>query len=92
MKYIVPIIRPETLEAVQTALAERDVYLMTVTDVRGCGRQRGGFGSGRSQDAGFRICSRSSLRSSFIAFASMGRISLMKHTSRPTMTFSNLST
>jgi nitrogen regulatory protein P-II 2 len=26
---------------VQTALAERDVYLMTVTDVRGCGRQRG---------------------------------------------------
>src|SRR5271156_1574678 len=41
MKLIVAIIRPEKLEAVQTALAERDVYLMTVTDVRGCGRQRG---------------------------------------------------
>jgi nitrogen regulatory protein P-II 1 len=41
MKMIVAIIRPEKLEAVQTALAERDVYLMTVTDVRGCGRQRG---------------------------------------------------
>ena len=41
MKMIVVIIRPEKLEAVQKALAERDVYLMTVTDVRGCGRQRG---------------------------------------------------
>jgi nitrogen regulatory protein P-II 2 len=41
MKLIVAIIRPERLEAVQVALNERDVYLMTVTDVRGCGRQRG---------------------------------------------------
>jgi nitrogen regulatory protein P-II 1 len=41
MKLIVAIIRPEKLEAVQLALNERDVYLMTVTDVRGCGRQRG---------------------------------------------------
>src|ERR671938_772886 len=41
MKLIVAIIRPEKLEEVQRALAERDVYLMTVSDVRGCGRQRG---------------------------------------------------
>ncbi len=41
MKLIVAIIRPEKLEDVQRALAERDVYLMTVTDVRGCGRQGG---------------------------------------------------
>src|SRR5271169_5937945 len=41
MKMVVAIIRPEKLEAVQQALNERDVYLMTVTDVRGCGRQRG---------------------------------------------------
>lgn len=41
MKLIVAIIRVEKLEDVQHALAERDVYLMTVTDVRGCGRQRG---------------------------------------------------
>lgn len=41
MKLIVAIIRPEKLDDVQRALAERDVYLMTVTDVRGCGRQRG---------------------------------------------------
>src|SRR3954462_12268257 len=41
MKMIVAIVRPERLDAVQQALAERDVYLMTVTDVRGCGRQRG---------------------------------------------------
>lgn len=41
MKLIVAIIRPEKLDAVQAALSERDVYLMTVSDVRGCGRQRG---------------------------------------------------
>ena len=41
MKLITAIIRPEKLEAVLAALSERDVYLMTVTDVRGCGRQRG---------------------------------------------------
>ena len=41
MKLIVAIIRPDKLEDVQRALAERDIYLMTVTDVRGCGRQRG---------------------------------------------------
>ena len=41
MKMIVAIIRPEKLDAVQAALSDRDIYLMTVTDVRGCGRQRG---------------------------------------------------
>ncbi len=41
MKLVVAIIRPEKLEAVQQALNERDVYLMTVSDVRGCGRQKG---------------------------------------------------
>lgn len=41
MKLVVAIIRPEKLEDVQKALAERDVYLMTVSDVRGCGMQRG---------------------------------------------------
>jgi nitrogen regulatory protein P-II 2 len=41
MKLVVAIIRPEQLEAVQKALNEREVYLMTVSDVRGCGMQRG---------------------------------------------------
>src|SRR6202795_4070318 len=41
MKMMGALIRPEKLEAVQMALNERDVYLMTATDVRGCGRQRG---------------------------------------------------
>jgi nitrogen regulatory protein P-II 1 len=41
MKMVVAIIRPEKLEEVQRALNERDVYLMTVSDVRGCGMQRG---------------------------------------------------
>jgi nitrogen regulatory protein P-II 1 len=41
MKYIVAIIRPEKLEAVQEALMTHEIVLMTVSDVRGCGRQRG---------------------------------------------------
>jgi nitrogen regulatory protein P-II 1 len=41
MKLIVAIIRPESLEPVRAALAESDVYLMTVSEVQGCGRQRG---------------------------------------------------
>src|SRR6476646_12212218 len=41
MKMVVAVIRPEKLEAVQQALNETQVYLMTVSDVRGCGRQRG---------------------------------------------------
>ena len=41
MRLIVAIIRPERLEAVQNALAQHDIYLMTVSDVRGCGMQRG---------------------------------------------------
>ena len=41
MKLVVAIIRPEKLEAVQESLNQHDVYLMTVSDVRGCGRQRG---------------------------------------------------
>jgi nitrogen regulatory protein P-II 2 len=41
MKMIIAVIRPEALEAVQEALAAKEVYLMTASDVRGCGRQRG---------------------------------------------------
>lgn len=41
MKMIVAIIRPERLEDVQIALSKQEVYLMTASDVRGCGRQRG---------------------------------------------------
>ena len=41
MKMIIAIIRPERVEAVQEALMRREVYLMTASDVRGCGRQRG---------------------------------------------------
>jgi nitrogen regulatory protein P-II 1 len=41
MKMIVAIIRPEKLEEVQAELNKVDVYLMTCSDVRGCGRQRG---------------------------------------------------
>ena len=41
MKLIVAIIRPEKVEDVQNALGKREIYLMTASDVRGCGRQRG---------------------------------------------------
>ena len=41
MKMIIAIIRPEKVEAVQAALIAEEVFLMTASDVRGCGRQRG---------------------------------------------------
>jgi nitrogen regulatory protein P-II 1 len=41
MKLIIALIRPDRLEAVQDALNEREVYLMTVSNVHGCGSQRG---------------------------------------------------
>src|SRR5580765_7710137 len=41
MKLIIAIIRPEMLENSQNALSEKEVYLMTVSNVHGCGRQRG---------------------------------------------------
>ncbi len=41
MKMITAIIRPEKLDDVQEALSEQDVHLLTVTSVRGCGKQQG---------------------------------------------------
>jgi nitrogen regulatory protein P-II 2 len=41
MKMIIAIIRPDNFDAVQAALDEKEIYLMTASDVRGCGRQRG---------------------------------------------------
>jgi nitrogen regulatory protein P-II 2 len=41
MKLIIAIIRPEKFEEVQDALDAKQVVLMTATDVRGCGSQRG---------------------------------------------------
>ena len=41
MKMIIAIIRPEKLEDVQEALDAQEVHLMTASDVRGCGTQRG---------------------------------------------------
>ncbi len=55
MKMIVAIIRPERLEEVQQALAESDVYLMTVSDVRGCGRQKGFTETYRAQQDVMRL-------------------------------------
>lgn len=41
MKMVIAIIQPERLEAVKEALEEADVHLMTVSQVLGCGRQKG---------------------------------------------------
>lgn len=41
MKMIVAIIRPDKFDAVQSALDEKEIHLMTASDVRGCGMQRG---------------------------------------------------
>ena len=58
MKLIIAIIRPEKLEAVQAALNEREVYLMTVSDVRGCGRQRGYTETYRGSEVLIRLLSK----------------------------------
>ena len=55
MKLIVAIIRPEKLEDVQRALNAVDVYLMTVSDVRGCGRQKGHTEVYRGQEIEIRL-------------------------------------
>lgn len=55
MKLVVAIIRPDKLEEVQKALNAVDVYLMTVTDVRGCGRQRGYTEVYRGQEIQIRL-------------------------------------
>ena len=41
MKYIIAMIQPDRLERVQELLFEKDINLMTVTQVLGCGRQKG---------------------------------------------------
>ena len=41
MKLIIAIIQPNRLEAVKAALAEKEVFRLTVMDVQGFGRQRG---------------------------------------------------
>lgn len=41
MKLIVAIIQPHKLEDVRQALYDSQVYLMTVSNVLGCGRQKG---------------------------------------------------
>src|SRR3954468_6699886 len=58
MKLIIAIIRPEKLEAVQAALTEHEVYLMTVSDVRGCGRQRGFTETYRGNEVVIRLLSK----------------------------------
>jgi len=41
MKLIIAIIQPNRLESVKTALADVEVFRLTVMDVQGFGRQRG---------------------------------------------------
>ena len=41
MKMIVAIVRPDKFTDVQAALVQQNIVLMTVSDVRGCGTQRG---------------------------------------------------
>ena len=49
MKMIVAIIQPERLDSVKEALFNAEVYKMTVSRVRGCGKQMGFSESYRGQ-------------------------------------------
>ncbi|MFH0975760.1 MAG: P-II family nitrogen regulator [Spirochaetota bacterium] len=41
MKYVIAVIRPHKLEAVKAELEKEEVHLMTISEVLGCGRQKG---------------------------------------------------
>lgn len=41
MKLVIAIIQPHKLDAVMKALDEKQIYLKTVSNVLGCGRQKG---------------------------------------------------
>lgn len=41
MKYVIAIIKPHKLEEVMEELDKNEIYLRTVTEVLGCGRQKG---------------------------------------------------
>jgi nitrogen regulatory protein P-II 2 len=41
MKYIIAMIQPDRLEEVQKLLFKNEINLMTVSEVLGCGRQKG---------------------------------------------------
>ena len=58
MKMIIAIIRPEKFEEVQDALDQKQVHLMTATDVRGCGSQRGYSESFRGNKGVIRLLSK----------------------------------
>lgn len=58
MKMIIAIIRPEKFLEVQDALDAKQVHLMTATDVRGCGSQRGYTESLRGNKGVIRLLSK----------------------------------
>jgi nitrogen regulatory protein P-II 2 len=41
MKYIIAVVQPDRLDSVIEALAEEEIFLLTVSDVMGRGRQKG---------------------------------------------------
>ena len=41
MKYIIAVIQPNKLAAVKEALSSVEVFRLTISDVQGCGRQKG---------------------------------------------------
>lgn len=50
MKKVEAIIRPEKMESVKDALGKYGIHGMTVTEVIGCGLQKGWVGTYRGQD------------------------------------------
>ncbi|MDA8337355.1 MAG: P-II family nitrogen regulator [Peptococcaceae bacterium] len=50
MKKVEAIIRPEKMESVKEALGKYGIHGMTVTEVIGCGLQKGWVGTYRGQD------------------------------------------
>lgn len=55
MKLVIAIIQPHRLEAVKQALAEVEVFRLTVMDVQGFGREKGQTEAFRGQNLGINL-------------------------------------
>ncbi len=58
MKLIIAIIQPHRLEAVKQALADVEVFRLTVMDVQGFGRQRGQTEAYRGHEVSVNFCAK----------------------------------
>ena len=66
MKLVTAILRPEILDKVREALCDVDIPGMTVTEVKGFGKQKGHTEHYRGTEFTVELCTRSNLKLPFL--------------------------